>query len=121
MAYSLIKTYDFAIKDSNSVEIVKSKIVEAVLSIDELTTHVISIAAGQTDVPVDLGGITSAKFLLVETDNEVSVTLVSSGGTPADAIVGVAKFLVLEGGSFINLFVSNNGTNAAVVKFVIGG
>lgn len=117
MAYSFLTTYKIRVKDVEGNEIEMAGRTEDLLSVSELNSSVIEISAGMADLPVSLGGVSVAKYLLIETDNPIKIKL----NDVANTEIPITRFLILNGGDFTKLYVSNSGTDSATVRILIGG
>lgn len=64
---------------------------------------------------LDLGGVSTGEFLLLETDNTIKV-----GIDNQTALLTVGKALMLSGSSFSNIYVQNESTSVeATVQAVV--
>lgn len=79
------------------------------------------VAAGASNVAMSLGGVTTAGFLLVASDQDITVKL--NGGSEAIAIkkgAGGRGMLYLEG-AITSLTISNAGSSDALVLLAAAG
>jgi hypothetical protein len=105
------------VKDGQITEpVVERRTDEKEIEVNEYIDRLIGVAKSDTDVEVNFGGLTTGKFLRVETNQPVMVKIGDTGATARK----VTSILIWEG-EFTALYLSGDTVNDAVVKILIGG
>ena len=105
------------VKDASNTEIVRNIILSTTQNTQGTAMFPQVIAGSSTNVALNLGGITQGKWLLIETDQEITVKLnnVTDTGFPVDGLL-----LVKSDTGITGVFVST-GANETCVKLTIVG
>ena len=91
--------------------------------ISEKGDAVIKVASGETDYEQSLSNVDASKFLIIRTDQSISVKLNDSGNTAISIVAsGTTKrgLLFLTGGAATTLFITNSSGSIANVEIFYG-
>ena len=89
---------------------------EKEIEVTEYIDRMIQVPKAAADVPVNFGGLTTASFIRIESDEPIKIKIDDTGNPE----IPVTSLFVLHG-SMTALYVSGDSLNDAVVKFLIGG
>jgi hypothetical protein len=96
--------------------VVDRKTENAEIDVNEYIDRLIGVVKDDSDVEVNFGGLTTGKFLRIETNSPVMVKVGDVGATA----MKVTSLLIWHG-EFTALYLSGDGVADAVAKILIGG
>lgn len=96
--------------------VIERKLTNKELEISEYIDRLIAVAKDDSDVQVEFGGLSTGKWIRLETNQPVYVKIDDTGSTARKVTT-----LLIWHGEISALYLSGDGTNDAVVKIFIGG